>query len=66
MPQQFTVTLTDDEAAKLAELAAWHDLPPDDIIRRAVSDGLDFAFITMCHDQGRTPPREDGLESLPF
>jgi hypothetical protein len=63
MPQQFTVTLTDEQAAGLKELAAYCRASLEETLRRVAVDGLDMALQIKAHDEEQanpTPPRQYG------
>ena len=61
MPQ-FTVTLTDEEAAQLRELADHWRVTPEEALRRAAADGIDMELQIKAHDdeQANPTPRKPG------
>lgn len=69
MPQEFTVTLTDDEAAGLKELADYWRTSPQEALRRAAAEGLDMALQIKAHDEREAAgiPRSADLDDgIPF
>jgi hypothetical protein len=69
MPQDFTVTLTDDEAAQLRELADHWRVTPEEALRRAAVDGIDMELQIKHHDEREAaglPPTSDLDDGIPF
>ena len=69
MPQDFTVTLTDDEAAQLRELADHWRVTPQEALRRAAVNGLDMELQIKAHDEREAagiPPVADLDDGIPF
>jgi hypothetical protein len=64
MPQQFTITLTDEEAAGLKELAAYWNGSLEEALRRAAVEGLDMALQIKAHDEQEAAgiPRSGDLD----
>jgi hypothetical protein len=70
MPQEFTVTLTDEEAAALSELAAhWQEKSLAETLRRVAVRGLDMELQIKAHDEREAaglPPVADLDDGIPF
>jgi hypothetical protein len=65
--QQFTITLTAEEAEQVNKLAAYWRVTPDEALRRAAVDGLDMAMQIKAHDEAHGNPfrpRKTGLSDL--
>ena len=61
MTQEFTVALTDEQAAQLRELAAHWRESLQETLRRVAVDGLDMALQIKAHDEDEAAgrPRPD-------
>jgi hypothetical protein len=57
MPQEFTLALTDEQAAQLRELAAYWRVNLEEAFRRAAVDGIDMALQIEAHDEEQANPR---------
>jgi len=55
MPQ-FTVTLTDEEAAQLRELADHWRVTPEEALRHAAVNGIDMELQIKAHDEAAANP----------
>jgi hypothetical protein len=56
VPQEFTITLTDEEAEQVNKLAAYWRVSLDEALRRAAVDGLDMAMQIKAHDEAAKNP----------
>jgi hypothetical protein len=69
MPQDFSVTLTDDEAAGLRELAAYWGESLEEALRRIAGRGIDMELQIKAHDEREAagiPPVADLDDGIPF
>ena len=69
MPQDFTVTLTDEQAAQARELAEHWGVTLDEALRIGAVEGLDMAIQIKAHDERKAaglPPATDLDDGIPF
>ena len=72
MPQEFTITLTDEEAAQLRELADYWHPSPDEALRRVAVQWIDMELQVKAHDERdkaglpSTHPTGDLDDGIPF
>jgi hypothetical protein len=67
MTQQFTITLTAEEAEQVNKLAAYWRVSLEEALRRAAMDGLDMAMQIKAHNEAvGNPfrPRKTGMSDL--
>jgi hypothetical protein len=57
MPQQLTVTLTDEQAEAMRQLAAHWRETLDETLRRVVKEGIDLAMMEKANDEEQANPR---------
>lgn len=57
MTQQFTVTLTGEQAEELRQLADHWRETLEEALRRVVKEGLDLAMMVKANDDEQTNPR---------
>ena len=62
MPQTFTITLTDEQAAQLRELADHWRESLQETFRRIVKEGIDMAMMEKANDEqhASSTPRQYG------
>jgi hypothetical protein len=68
MTQTFTVTLTDDQAADLSELARHWNHSLEEMLRRIAVDGIDMEMQIKAHDEREAagePERENPNRDKP-
>lgn len=57
MPQDFTVTLTDEQAEALRQLAAHWRENLHEALRRVVTTGIDISMMEKANDEEQANPR---------
>jgi hypothetical protein len=65
VPQEFTVTLTEEQAEQVNKLAAYWRVTLEEALRLAAVDGLDMAMQIKAHDEAdKNPFRPRGPNDL--
>jgi dsDNA-binding SOS-regulon protein len=57
VPQEFTVTLTDEQAEALRQLAAHWRETLEEALRRVVKEGIDIEMMEKANDEQQANPR---------